>query len=39
MPVLLHLGCGANRKVHTTAGFQGPAGEGLRFDIDPGRSV
>ena len=35
MPVLLHIGCGPRRKAHTTAGFQGPEWEELRFDIDP----
>lgn len=34
MPVLLHVGCGMNRKDRTTRGFQGDDWTELRFDID-----
>lgn len=35
MPVLLHVGCGQNRKAQTTRGFQAPEWTEVRLDIDP----
>jgi hypothetical protein len=34
VPILLHVGCGPNRKAHTTPGFNTSQWEELRFDID-----
>ena len=38
MPILLHVGCGPNRKAQTTAGFAGEGWSELRLDIDPAAS-
>lgn len=35
MPVFLHVGCGPTRKNQTTRGFDTPAWEEVRLDIDP----
>jgi predicted SAM-dependent methyltransferase len=35
MPTLLHIGCGPKRKDKTTSGFNTPAWQEVRLDIDP----
>ena len=35
MPRFLHVGCGQHRKARTTAGFNTPAWDEVRLDIDP----
>jgi hypothetical protein len=35
MPQFLHVGCGPKRKDRTTQGFNTPAWQEIRLDIDP----